>query len=223
MRIQKLCSLIFIMIPTLSAFTENANGDEGEWKIGLYGQVGYKNIDGIAYEHETHPDDAIFMTGSPGSTSVDNAFLLALGLRVKRTNTFGLPLEFTADAGGLLSLAKDRHQNNNDSRPKSQGSFVYSKVSPFGMETRIGTLFYPFQDIPLGFGGEATLSVFRTEHGWDRFGKDEKAQSKWHYAFTAGPKVGLNIFDHLFLELAYGHGLNSINSHSADLRLGVEF
>jgi hypothetical protein len=196
-----------ILSPAVCLASPQSDANEKRnWTLGLFVGYEYRSFDTVVYEHETHPQDASFLTGSPGSTEIDDGHFLAMGLRGEIRSLFGVPLEIFADVGFLASGTRDEHQNDNDPRPPENGSFVYSKLDPCGAEVAVGAQYRLFGN-RLGIGGEGNWAWIPVEHGWDRFGEDEKADSEALSLFSAGPKLSYRASDWAALEVSYLFGL----------------
>ena len=167
--------------------------------------------DEFKFEHKTHPDDADFLEGSPGSTAIDKAHMLGVDLEAF------VPIgnfEPYAGAGALFVFGRDEHQNDNDFRPSGRGSMVYSDIFPAAPHFNSGVRFYPFKDgkgflEKLSLSGEVEGAYFEVEHGWNRFGKDDRVKDESKFFLNAGAIVGYKLYDNIDLNLGYHHGLNS--------------
>ena len=120
-------------------------------------------------------------------------------------------------AGALFIFGRDEHQNDNDFRSSGSGSMVYSEIFPVAPHFNTGVRFHPFKDKEgflekLSLSGEIEGAYFNVEHGWNRFGKDEKVNEDSKFLLNAGAIVGYKLGDNLNLNLGYHHGLNSESS-----------
>ncbi|HBA85926.1 MAG TPA: hypothetical protein DCZ95_17725 [Verrucomicrobia bacterium] len=151
--------------------------------------------------HTTHLDDRPFMSGSPGQTDlckVDVSFLNLL---------FGYtwPLESQPQYGWSWGVAyvlkvpikedgREEIQNENDIRPSTQGSFIYTKVSSVKPQHEVGINLNAWRTLgglrymltPRIYVGYWQLSF---EKGWTRFGSDEMEQSSDAKGFGISPQI----------------------------------
>jgi TolB-like protein len=143
--------------------------------------------------HDTHPDDSTFMYGSPGTTPLDVAsanFLdlaLSCGIRSADKKTMFV-LEYVFKLP-VAVIGRSMHQNDNDTRPPENGSYVYTKILNdfmpshelgLGIRRYIAGNFYAYAVACGGFWD------MRFETGWYRFGTDQ-AQASFP---SSGPGLG---------------------------------
>lgn len=167
---------------------------------GAYLGYEHRAFDKVTHQHQTHPDDT-FLGGSPGSTDVSSGNFARLGMRMTSRGAVLEALDVYWDVGILLGGGSDSHKNDNDSRPKGHEARVYSKVFPIAPELVLGTRYF-FTD-RLSVGGELNWAYLNIEHGWDRFGKDDKSSSKSLFPLTVGPTLGY-AFDIGGVEAGFG-------------------
>ena len=205
---KKLLSLVVVLLFCACTNVSAKNPNEG---FGL--DIGYMavNLDS-SFSHQTHQDDS-FMGGDAGSTDIGLAHYFALGgsYRVPIANKTAINLGL----GGLVGLTRDEHQNDNDSRPADNGSFVYSS-SPWGVYGILGVEYAFADDWYAGIEGQIVGAY--VDHGWDRWGSDESASSEFLWVPTIGPKLGYMIADGYAIEATVQAG-----SGGAGCRIGVVF
>ena len=162
---------------------------------GLGLQVGYKmvNLDS-SFSHTTHSDDASFMSGDPGSTELNTVHFLAIGGRYQQH--IAKDFWVNIDLGGLIGSSRDEHQNDNDTRQSSSGSYVYSESS-WGVYGCVGVNYACGEDWYIG--ADTQLAGVSVEHGWDRWNKDQSENDEFVWVPTIGPKIGY-VFDNYSLE-----------------------
>ncbi len=154
-----------------------------------------------SFTHDTHPDDRGFMKngntpGSAGETEIDFVNMGTLGILYQhKINSFDIRFEI----GGVLANGRKLMQNLNDTRPPENGAFVYSEVSG-GFYGLIG-LSYNFESVKgLSIGADAQIMSLGIEHGYNRYGKDEKVESKNLSLATIAPKVEFDFGDGLIAQ-----------------------
>jgi hypothetical protein len=190
-----LLTLALAVLPTLLAQPVRAQSSESpESGFRLFSGLKTLNLGDQRFRHDTHPDDSFLPdSGVPGSAGETNArgtlfgTTLGGGYRQRLSDWFSL----TLDMGVLLleNETRDRHQNDNDPRPASSGSFVYS-------EAVAGFVWYASTALSLHIGKfqagiEAQIAGgVRIEHGWDRFRSHQSQRSDYEYFRSAGPRIG---------------------------------
>jgi hypothetical protein len=160
------------------------------------------------FQHDTHPDDSFLPDSNvPGSAGVTNAggthVFATIGgrYRARLSDLFSLTLNMEL----LMGDNRDRHQNDNDSRPAEFGAFVYSKTN-FGLCASAGLSCH----IEKFHGGvEAQLAAVLVESGWDRFNADESQHSQFACLISAGPRIGWSFDEHVLVEgtVQFGRGV----------------
>ena len=167
------------------------------------GYVGYEHREfkSVEHEHVTHPDDRAFLLGSPGTTGVASGEFARLGVRLASRDQLMEHLELKADVGMLAGGARDEKQNENDPRPADQGSFIYSELYPVAPEVAVGARYFVAPKLALGL--DLNWAHLFVEHGWDRFGDDEKTDTDGVSAVSLGPTVAYS-FGSVECELGAG-------------------
>jgi len=172
--------------------------------------VGYQYLSfkGVSYEHDTHPDDTSFLSGSAGETEIDEGQALKAAARLKVGNPAGI--EAYGGLGFLLLDARDESRNENETRPSGSESRIYSEVYPFSPLIEAGVRRYLDLGADLkGYGGlAAQYNAFWVEHGWNRFGEDEDAKDETVHSVAFGPELGLQINSATCLSSGYLFNLN---------------
>ena len=175
----------------------NAEGrNNGNFSVTL----GYQGLDvgkDTSTLHDTHPNDRGILAngnlpGSAGETEIDFANIFNLGLRYDLgiTDNFSFGLE----VGGTLCDERDEKQNANDPRLAANGAFVYSKATG-GFYVSAGVE-YHFKGLKgLYLGLDAQVQSLGVEHGYYRWGSDEKVKSETVWIPTAMPKIGYTFED----------------------------
>jgi hypothetical protein len=168
---------------------------------GLRAFAGFKalNLGDQRFWHNTHPGDSFLpdsdVPGSAGVTDVGGMqFCITLGGEYQKylSDSFSLTLGMGIMYGG----DSDRHQNDNDPRPASSGSFVYSETD-FGWCVSTALSWHAGKFYA---GVEAQLASVRIESGWDRFGHYERQRGDYKYFISAGPRIGWAFTKSLLVE-----------------------
>lgn len=208
---------MFIAIP---ARAEN----DGEPIKGFGISLGWKSFDlkGTTFSHDTHPQDSSMpgsnIPGSAGSTSLEGTLANnfgAIGLKYQAPITFISPnLTYNIGIGALAGGNRDRHKNDNDSRPGENASFVYSEAGPFGAYGELG-LAYHVKRFYIGVEGQ--VAGIPVDHGWDRWGSDESVKSEFRTIPSVGPKAGWQFSENFSSDLSvqFGNGMSFAFSISA--------
>lgn len=171
-------------------------------------EVSYLNLDPNLPRdlvmHNTHPDDRAFMSGSPGDTMLDKVEVTFLDLSLERTWGIakqsdhgwewgiGYTLKVPIDEKGRVEK-----QNENDPRPPTEGSFIYTEMAEINPAHEVGV------SLRYWWAGSRRLISAITPHlavgywqmafekGWDRFGRDEAELRSDAKGFGFAP--GLNL------------------------------
>jgi hypothetical protein len=154
-----------------------------------------------SFVHNTHPDDYFLpgagTKGSAGKTSVDGQqFYASLGMRYSQETAI-TNLLWRAELGFLVGGARDRHQNDNDSRLPDNGSFVYTDATP-GFYGSVGMV-YKFNDF-LYAGADIEYNGILVDSGWDRWSHDESQRDALHSYVSIGPVIGCKLHKYIALE-----------------------
>lgn len=153
--------------------------------------------------HSTHPDDRSFMSGSAGSTKLDEVDMTFLNLEVKYN--FLIPITkktfWKLEPSYVLKVpvseeGRARKQNENDTRPAVEGSFIYTELSDVSLQHEIGVKASFNSSIS---GTKAHYSITPSiylgywqmsfEKGWDRFGRDETEYTSDADGFSISPQI----------------------------------
>lgn len=188
-----LIALLFVFGPASLAVAETSSS-------GFQLEVGYKRVViDHGFAHDTHPDDSFLpgadTPGSAGTTRLGTADYVSFGFRYQQLFTKSLYLN--VDLGGLFGQNRDERQNDNDSRPESSGSFVYSN-SEWGAYSAFGLSYYLVEN--LYAGAECQIAGVLVSDGWDRWGKDERQDAEVIFLSSLGPKIGYVLNQSLGLE-----------------------
>ena len=168
-----------------------------------YGGFEYWRFSGLKHHHKTHPDDQGFLSGDAGSTEIKNGYFFNLSVNKdfgnNKINPYGT-------LGFLLGYAEDRKKNENDNRPDSSCSKIYSKIFPIAPQAGIGLETSLNEDTKLGV--EATGTIFWIEHGWDRWGEDEASDHETKLFYNIGPvlKIHSSPYSETKIKWAIGNG-----------------
>jgi len=166
--------------------------------------VGYQSVVvKQSFAHDTHPDDSFLpnasVPGSAGTTSLDRAQYLALGLRyegpahgawslgVGVAGLFALTRGNGADASGWNL---DDRENANDSRPAANAAFVYTD-SIVGFDLSLAATYGLSRVVYVG--AVADLAGVFLDNGWDRFSSFQLQSRKLVLVPAGGPKLGLRL------------------------------
>lgn len=172
---------------------------------GIGFDIGYKAVSIYAdSSHATHSDDS-FLSGDAGKTEVGLGHYVAIGgsYRVLLSDNWAVNL----GVGGLIGYNRDESQNDNDSRPASSGSFIYSE-SIWGAYGTLGVE-YAFSE-SWYVGIESQIVGAYVEHGWDRWGSDQGESSEFAIVPTVGPKIGYMIWNGYSVEATVQIGAEGI-------------
>ena len=141
------------------------------------------------FVHSTNPGDSFlpgaFVPGSAGTTTLGSGNFLQLGGGYELLASPSWLV--TVDIGGLFGNARNQRQNANDSRPASQGAFIYSKAS-YGVFLQ-PQLLYKVGTTNFSVGVSARLAGVYIDNGWFRFNSDETQSASWKLLPKAGPVV----------------------------------
>lgn len=203
-----------VLCGCLSAHAVNAGGSGtgvkpagslSGWEMG--GGVSYFSFDPSLprdlVNHETHPDDLVFLTGSAGTTDLKTVNVTMANLSLQRaigTKRRGMrylvryTFKYPASREGKLEA-----QNENDFRPATEGSFVYTKIDGMNPahELGAGVSFERLSRSGLRYSLQPMIMVgywkMKFEKGWDRFGKDETAFVAEGKGFSLSPQIALEV------------------------------
>ncbi|MBI4918148.1 MAG: caspase family protein [Acidobacteria bacterium] len=183
-------------------------------------------------DHETHTLDQPFMSGSAGTTDLASVSVIFLDLSVKReweiSPDWSWGVQYTLKIPASASGRAEK-QNENDNRPPTSGSFIYTEVSGFKPAHEVGVSLlrsWPSGPVTYSLGAGLQVSHWATsfEKGWHRGGADEKAlaadASGWGFSPLAVGSISLSGID-LSLSAAYcainlDYGTAALGSAVAD-------
>jgi hypothetical protein len=155
--------------------------------------------------HNTHPDDRSFLSGSAGTTPLDEVNLTFLDLSLRRTWgivkgpddgwDWGLGYVLKVPVG---ETGRSHRQNENDYRPATEGSFIYTELSDVSPahEVECSLRYWWFANNEILWAIEPAVSVgywdMTFEKGWDRFGLDEAEQTSDAKGVSVSPQFGVS-------------------------------
>ena len=179
-------------------------------KVGFNFSLGYSrlsmnpNLPRDFQIHANHPDDE-FPTGSPGNTDLDRIQLDSLELEIGPSFRLGKSnmalFAFYVAKIPFSKVGRDERQQENDPRPPSEGSYIYTKLA----DTGIGHIFRS------GLGAAFQISEYSDswleiqclfevgkwdmdfEKGWTRFGRDEAEWRSEASGFFFSPKGKMSL------------------------------
>ncbi len=156
------------------------------------------------FSHNTHPNDSFLpnagQSGSAGVTTLKETDWIVAGARYLHETDETV---FNLDLGALIGEHNEvKSKNANDNRADNIASFVYSKAD-MGIHSAIG---YSWKKGRFILGGEAQFAVLFLESGWDRFDNQEEQDTKYKFIPTAGPKLGIYLWDENLLEFTVQGG-----------------
>jgi hypothetical protein len=213
----------------------------------LYPRVGL-NV-GVAYEHvsldpdlprdlinhETHPDDAAFLFGSPGTTDLERIDIDAVQMQIGIAYRLGFRnLAWTVSYAPEVPVAwdgREEQQQINDPRPPAMGSFIYTKLQDVGIShvitTGLGFAFRLSEGQDWWLETQGLVSVGRWdmtfEKGWSRFGQDQPAITSQATGIDLSPKFVVSLrtsgygFDVgvSYRRLRFHHSATNLEDHTA--------
>ncbi|NQT92029.1 MAG: hypothetical protein HQ559_04645 [Lentisphaerae bacterium] len=151
--------------------------------------------------HRTHPDDQAFMPGDPGETVLRRAGSVFLDLGV--AGEWELDGGWAWGLGGTLKLpfwveGRKEIQCENDQRPPTQGSYIYTAITDMQPVPEIGVSIRHRCLTRQGAGFSVVPSLRASywhmtfEKGWNRFGKDEFEQSSDARGIGLSPSLAVS-------------------------------
>ncbi|MCW5212284.1 hypothetical protein VU04_05180 [Desulfobulbus sp. TB] len=152
--------------------------------------------------HQTHPDDQSFLFGSAGETKLNEVDSIFLDFSAERT--WSISDKWSWSLCYLLKIPMDEEgregvQNENDFRPSTEGSFIYSQVNNIDPAHEFGVNFsyrwFSENEINFEFRPGFFLGYWKMdfEKGWDRFGVDETSLSSGADGFSFSPKIAFAV------------------------------
>jgi len=138
------------------------------------------------FSHDTHPDDSFLpnsgVPGSAGATELKSLHMLVAGGGYERV--IGRGFSWRLESGGLFAVNSQRKQNENDPRPPSGGSFIYT--NSYGFFAATGPA-YQTKRVSISAAAEIARVTFSS--GWERFGRNQKRRSEEETFMSAGPNL----------------------------------
>ncbi len=195
--------------------------------------------------HANHPDDE-FPTGSPGNTDLDYIQLDSLELEIGPSFRLGKSnmalFAFYVAKIPFSKVGRDERQQENDPRPPSEGSYIYTKLG----DASIGHIFRS------GLGAAFCMSEYQKfwleiqclfdvgkwdmdfEKGWTRFGRDEAEWRSEASGFFFSPKGKISLstdrwsifFSVGIAQISFKHPHPNIETHAGrgyEISLGGRF
>ena len=196
----------------LSVFAvPHAKANEGEQRWYVDAGVSYFSMDPDLprdlVTHSTHADDRSFMSGSPGDTKLDEVDMTFLNLEVGHTWPITTQLDYRWEWGVSYVLkvplsddGRNEKQNENDTRPASEGSFIYTKLSDVSCQHEVGLKATYWQSIGSDkFRFSITPGLYLGywqmvfDRGWNRFGHDQTEWKSDADGFSISPQIAFTI------------------------------
>jgi len=220
-------------------------------KVGFNFSLGYSrlsmdpNLPRDLQIHANHPDDEL-LTGSPGNTDLDHIQFDSLELEIGSSFRLGKSnmalFAFYVAKIPFSKVGRDERQQENDPRPPSEGSYIYTKLG----DTSIGHIFRS------GLGATFCLSEYQEfwleiqclfdvgkwnmdfEKGWTRFGGDEAEWRSEASGFFFSPKGKISLstgrwsifFSAGIAQISFKHPHPNIETHAGrgyEISLGGRF
>lgn len=180
---------------------------EAMWTFGLGVGASYfsfnPNLPAGLVEHETHPDDQVFLTGSAGETDLDpvKVTLLNVHATVARDKGPGGSVQWVGDLVLHLPLSEEGReevQNANDHRPPEEGAYIYTEVEDIDPAVEIGfgasyhghfseRVEYTLR--PMVYLGYWSMTF---DSGWTRFNEDQTAIQSGAKGPSVSPQLHLS-------------------------------
>lgn len=157
--------------------------------------------------HSTHPDDRSFMSGSPGSTKLDDVDITFLNLEVGHNWPISKQVDYRWEWGVSYVLkvplsddGRNEKQNENDTRPAAEGSFIYTKLSDVSCQHEVGLKAIYWQSIDSDkFRFSITPGLYlgywqmTFDRGWNRFGHDQAEWKSDASGFSISPQIAFSL------------------------------
>jgi len=220
-------------------------------KVGFNFSLGYSrlsmdpNLPRDLQIHDNHPDDEL-LTGSPGNTDLDDIQLNSLELEIGPSFRLGKSnmalFAFYVVKIPFSKVGRDERQQENDPRPPSGGSYIYTKLA----DASIGHIFRS------GLGAAFCISEYQNfwleirclfdvgkwdmdfDKGWTRYGRDE---SEWRseasgFFFSPIGKISLStdrwsiFFSVGSAQISFNHPHPNLETHTGkgyEISLGGRF
>ena len=185
--------------------------------------LGYKSVPvKQTFAHDTNPGDSFLpnanVPGSAGTTSLNRAQYIDLGLRYETPLADKSKWSLNIDAAGLFAYTSgngadssrmnlDDRQNANDNRPAANAAFIYTD-SNWGFDATIGVNYSFSKHFYAGVAGDFT-GVY-VDNGWDRYSNFQSQSAKWVLVPAGGPKLGLRITESSAIEGTILFGKNGV-------------
>ncbi|MCI5122661.1 MAG: hypothetical protein D3908_16040 [Candidatus Electrothrix sp. AUS4] len=196
----------------LSVFAaHSAQAKEGNQTWYVNGGVSYFNMDpdlprdlGI---HSTHPDDRSFMSGSPGSTKLDDVDITFFNLEIGHSWPVTIELSDNLMWGVSYVLkvpvsedGREEKKNENDTRPATESSFIYTELSDVSCQHEVGIKVTWWQAVSnTDFQYSITPGLYlgywqmAFAKGWDRFGRDQVEAESDAGGFSISPQIAFTL------------------------------
>jgi hypothetical protein len=179
---KQILAIVCLLLAAQAVFAQD-NGKRNRGNV----MIGYRYYDfQYRFKHDTHPDDSFLpnarVPGSAGTTELKSLQMLAAGGGYERV--IGKGFSWRLEAGGLLAVNSQRKQNENDPRPPSGGSFIYT--DSFGFFAATGPA---YQMKRVSISGVAEVAQVTFSSGWLRFGQGQRQRSEGETIVSAGPNL----------------------------------
>jgi hypothetical protein len=178
--------------------------------------------------HRTHTDDD-FLEGDPGETNLDRMELdtteIGAGLAVRpEFRNIAIIGQLVAKLPTRLDARLERQQDN-DPRPPSTASYIYTKIEDVRMMLALrlglgGAVLLSKQDWWLEVRGlcDVGRTRMRFDKGWTRYGQDEFETRSEADAWYFSPKIKAAVGTRRWL-ISIGYGYAQMTFHHADSRI----
>lgn len=157
--------------------------------------------------HPTHPDDRSFMIGYPGTTDLDEVYMTFLNIEVGHNWPITTQIDYRWEWGVSYVLkvpvsedGREEKKNENDTRPATESSFIYTELSDVSCQHEIGLKATYWQSIGSDkFRFSITPGLYlgywqmAFEKGWDRFGRDQAEAESDASGFSISPQIAFTI------------------------------
>jgi hypothetical protein len=185
--------------------------------------------------HQNHPDDAVFLTGSPGTTVLEEIHVNTVQIQVGVIHPLGYSnMGFLANYVAEVPISFDgrvEQQQANDPRPPGNGSFIYTMLADVGIGhlfstgLSFATRISEGENIWLETQGLLVVgrSTMTFEKGWSRFGQDQAAISSEASGLELSPKLTIAIRNArvgadlglAYRQIRFSHDAETLEDHTA--------
>jgi hypothetical protein len=212
MNTQKTAVFVAIYLIIFSTYTAQADEGEPGWFINAgisYIQLD-PNLPRDLINHTTHPDDQSFMSGSPGSTDLKKVDITFLNLSFGYSWPLETQIKYGKDWGIFYTVkipveknGTEEKQNQNDPRPPTEGSFIYTEITEVNVQHEVGTNFMFWWEINgLRYTITPRLNIgywqMSFEKGWNRFGRHQAEQYSDAKGISISPQLEASIGTYKF-------------------------